>query len=114
MRARNRQHVVGKVDTSLLSHFLLATEESYYVYVTEMDVLYNAGKSLEGVIIGLKENWDQGTLEDGSWEYEDLPLVEDWFRHFPDWYVRRNGFNDTAGKVELFVPPSDSGTLKIF
>jgi hypothetical protein len=96
------------VVASLPSHFLLATEECYYVYITEMDILYHAGKSLESVFIGLKEGRDRGTLEDGSWEYEELPPIEeDWFCHFPDWSFRSNGFNDPFEEVEPFVPPSD-------
>jgi hypothetical protein len=95
------------IAASLPSHFLMATKDSFYVYITEMDVLYTAGKSLEDVFIGLKKGRDLGTSEDGSWEYEDpSDGEEDSFLYFPNWYFRSNGFNDPVGKVELFVPPS--------
>jgi hypothetical protein len=98
------------ISASLPSHFLLATSELYYVYITEMDELYKAGKSLEDVFIGLKEGRDKGTPEYGSWECENLPDLEedDWFRYFPNWGFR-NGRSELFANVDLFVSPSDLG-----
>jgi hypothetical protein len=96
------------ISASLPSHFLLATREFYYVYVTEVDELYRAGKALEDVFIGLKEGRDKGTPEVRSWEYEDpLEGDQDSFRYFPNWSFRSSGFNEPFGKVEVFIPPSD-------
>lgn len=97
------------ISASLPSHYLLATSDFYYVYITEMDELYKAGRSLEDVFIGLKEGRDKGTPEVGSWECENLPdLEDDWFRYFPNWGFRK-GRSELFANVDLFVSPSDLG-----
>ena len=96
------------VEASLPSHILLATAESYYVYIPEMDTLYNAGNTLKDVFLGLKEGRDKGTPEDGSWEYEELPDIEhNHCRYFPQWYFQSCGFCKKGWDILPFVPPVD-------
>lgn len=91
---------------STSSYFLLASAESYYVYIMEMDALFKAGNTLQEVFIGLKEHREQP--RDDCWEYEESSEYEDdYYRHFPQWHYRSDGVNELEGKVEPFIPPND-------
>lgn len=78
------------------SFFLLADSESFYLFILEGRGLYNAGKSLEQVYIGLRD-YKYNSTREGGWTPEDwseLDLDERDF--FPVYGCIRNsngGFN---------------------
>jgi hypothetical protein len=83
--------------------------------LSETDVMYKAGSTLEEVFLGLKEGKDQATPEDGLWECEAGP---DWpdghYMYFPNWATEKDPSHnwEPAWEIEPFIPPNES--VKIY
>jgi hypothetical protein len=79
--------------------FLLANFDSYYVFHLEDASLYNAGKTLADLYVGLKEYRYHGNKKD-DWKTEPLSIDGDPGDYFPVYHCRRNA----SGGFDLESP----------
>jgi hypothetical protein len=75
------------------SLFLFFGEGSFYVLWCwdEGPALFNAGKSLKEVYVGLRNLWFAESCDDGEWKYERNSYEMDEDECFPRYYLKSNG-----------------------